>query len=186
MVTLGALWLPIVVSAVAVFVAGFLAWMVLPHHRSDWGQLPDEEGFANEVNRQSPMAPGQYSFPYAATAADWKAEAFAAKMKRGPVGFLVLRAAGNIGMGKSLAIQMVYCLLLSLMIAYVTGRCLPAGADYLDVFQVAGTVAILAHAGALPVNANWFGHSWSSTLKGIVDGIVYGLLTAGVFGWLWP
>lgn len=186
MVTLGMLWLPIVVSAVVVFFGGFIAWMVLPHHRSDWGKLPDEEAFAAEVNRQAPAAPGQYSFPYAASSADWKSEAFAAKMQRGPAGFLILRAPGNISMGKNLAIQLVYCLLLSVFVAYVAGRCLAAGADYLDVFQIAGTVAILAHIGALPTNANWFGHSWSSTFKTMADGVVNGLLTAGIFGWLWP
>lgn len=186
MVTISMLWLPIVVSALVVFVAGFVAWMVLPHHRSDWAKLPDEDAFAAELNRQSPAAPGQYSFPYAASSEDWKSEEFTAKMKRGPVGFLILRNTGDFGMGKSLAIQMIYCLLLSTFIAYIAGRCLPAGAEYLKVFQIVGAVAVLGHIGALPVNANWFGHSWSSTLKTMIDGVVSGLLTAGVFGWLWP
>jgi len=36
------------------------------------------------------------------------------------------------------------------------------------------------------VNAIWKGQPWSVTLKEIFDGLVYGLLTAGTFGWLWP
>ncbi len=186
MVTITMLWLPILVSAVVVFFAGFIAWMVLPHHRSDWSKLPDEDAFASEVNRQAPAAPGQYSFPYAASPDDWKSEAFVEKMNRGPVGFLILRPTGNNSMGKSLAIQLIYCILLSVFIAYIAGRSLAPGAHYLEVFQIAGAVAVLAHIDALPVNANWFGHSWSSTIKTMIDGVASGLLTAGIFGWLWP
>jgi hypothetical protein len=27
---------------------------------------------------------------------------------------------------------------------------------------------------------------WGTTIKEVIDGLVYGLLTAGTFGWLWP
>ena len=36
-------WLPIVVSGAAVFFLSFMMWMVLPHHRSDWAPMPDED-----------------------------------------------------------------------------------------------------------------------------------------------
>lgn len=186
MVTLGMLWLPIVVSAVVVFVAGFVAWMVLPHHKSDWKVLPDEAAFAAAVNQQSPAAPGQYTFPFAATKDDWQSDEWKAKAERGPVGFLVLKPPGNPAMGKSLAIYFTYCLVLSVLAGYVGTICLTAGAEYLHVFRVVGTAAILGYSGALPSQAVWFGRSWSSTIKEIIDGIVYGLLTAGVFAWLWP
>jgi hypothetical protein len=77
-------------------------------------------------------------------------------------------------------------LVISTLVAYLAGRTLAAGTEYLAVFRVAGTAAILAYSGALPVAAIWFGRSWSSVFKEIFDGVVYGLLTAGVFGWLWP
>ncbi len=32
----------------------------------------------------------------------------------------------------------------------------------------------------------WKGVPWMVTFKNVVDGVVYGLVTAGVFGWLWP
>jgi hypothetical protein len=32
----------------------------------------------------------------------------------------------------------------------------------------------------------WYKKSWSGTLKNVFDGLVYGLVTGGVFGWLWP
>jgi len=35
-------------------------------------------------------------------------------------------------------------------------------------------------------DAIWRGQTWSMTIKEVIDGLVYGLLTAGTFGWLWP
>jgi len=32
----------------------------------------------------------------------------------------------------------------------------------------------------------WYRRSWSTTLKATLDGVIYGLLTGGAFGWLWP
>ena len=32
----------------------------------------------------------------------------------------------------------------------------------------------------------WFKRSWSTTLKNTFDGLIYALVTAGTFGWLWP
>ncbi|MEM7480479.1 MAG: hypothetical protein AAF481_04855 [Acidobacteriota bacterium] len=186
MVTLGSLWLPILVSAVVVHLASFIVWMVLPHHRSDWAKLPDEDAFADAVNKQAPAAPGQYAIPHAANPSDWKSEEVLERMRRGPVGFLILKPAGQAGMGKNLALHFVHCLVIGTLAAYIGAQTLPAGASYLKVFQVVGTAAILGWAGCIPVNANWYGHSWSSTLKSICDGVAYGLLTAGVFGWLWP
>ena len=102
MVTLGALWLPILITAVVVHIASFLAWMVLPHHKSDWAPLPDEATFGATVNKQQPPTPGQYAFPHAASTADWKSEAFKKKMQDGPVGFLILRPTGDLSDGQEL------------------------------------------------------------------------------------
>ncbi len=186
MVTLSMLWMPIVVSAVVVFIAGFLQWMVLPHHKNDWPRLPDEDAFAAAVNAQSVPAPGQYSFPHATTKEEWESDEWKAKADRGPVGFLILKPNGSPNMGTSLAIQFVYLLVISTFVAYLAGRTMAAGTHYLEVFQVAGTAAVLAYAGAVPLNSIWFGNSWSMTFKNIADGVVNGLLTAGIFGWLWP
>lgn len=54
------------------------------------------------------------------------------------------------------------------------------------MFRVTGTAALLAHCGALFPRSIWFGFSWRMTWMETVDGLVYALLTAGVFGWLWP
>ena len=39
--------------------------------------------------------------------------------------------------------------------------------------------------GNLP-NSIWWGKPWRNTCLEALDGVLYGLLTAGSFGWLWP
>ena len=183
MVVLAELWLPIVVAAAFVWLAAGLVWMVLPHHRSDWGGLPDEDRAAEALRE---VRPGQYAIPHAVERSEMKSEAWLEKAKRGPMAMIVLSPPGPPTMGKSLGLHFVYCLIVSVFVAYLAGRTLAPGSEYLAVFRVAGTAAILGYAGALPPLAVWFGRTWSSVGKEILDGILYGLLTAGVFGWLWP
>jgi hypothetical protein len=185
MVSLAQLWLPIVVSAVVVFFASFLAWMVLPHHRKDWKKVPDEDGLMGELKKQKPAA-GQYMFPFCSGAAQRKDPEFQKKWKEGPSGTLVVFAPGGANMGKSLGQYFFLCLVVAVFVAYLAGRTLAAGSEYLAVFRVAGTAAILAWCGSVAVPSIWMGKPWSVTWKDLIDGIVYGLLTAGVFGWLWP
>jgi len=185
MVSLTSLWLPIVAAAVLVHIASFLSWMVLRLHRSDWVKLPNEDSVMKALGEQGAQ-PGEYSFPFAAGPADWKDEGWQAKFKSGPVGFVTLVKSGEMAIGKSMAIYFVYLLVIQIFVAYVAGLALPLGAAYLRVFQVAGTVAILAFAGCSPPQAIWMGRRWANIWREILDGVVYGLLTAGVFGWLWP
>ncbi len=184
MVTLGMLWLPIVVSAVVVFFASFLMWMVLPHHRSDWGKLPGEDAVLDAMRAQKVSA-GQYSFPYFLPK-DMKQPEVVEKLERGPAGMMIVMPLGVPNMGKSMVLSFVHDLVLSLFVGYLAAHALPAGSDYLAVFRIAGTAAVLAYAGSIATGAIWYGRSWSSIGKEIFDGVVYGLLTAGVFGWLWP
>jgi hypothetical protein len=178
------LWMPIVVSAAVVFVASFFVWVVLPHHRSDWKQLPDEAAVRRAIGKD--VSPGQYVLPYAADSAAMQSEEYLNKCEEGPVGIVTLRASGRPAMAKPMAMSLVYYLVVSTAAAYVTGRVLGEGADYLSVFRFAGTTAMLAYSGSFFQAAIWFGRPWGPTLKEVADGIVYGLLTAGVFGWLWP
>ena len=182
-VLISSLWVPIVVSTVIVFIASFVAWMVLPHHRSDWSKLPDEDGVRAALRG---VDPGQYSMPHAATSDEWKSQEWIDKAKEGPNAFLIVTPSGPPRMGKSLALWFVYCLVISIFVAYLTGRTMAPGSHYLGVFRVAGVTAFLAYSAAHVSGAIWFGHKWSRTIKDVIDGLVYGLLTAGVFGSLWP
>jgi len=85
-----------------------------------------------------------------------------------------------------MAQSMVYYLLVSIIVAYVAGHVLPAGTPYLQVFRVVGTVSWLAYGFGVVPESIWFSRPWSSTFKQIFDALLYGLVTAGTFGWRWP
>ena len=185
MVPLTTLWLPILVSAVLVFVASAIVHMVLPFHKGDMKKLPSEEGILAAL-RGFTMPPGDYVFPCASSMKDMKDPAFVEKWKQGPVGILTVLPSGPPTMGKSLVLWFVYCGVVSLFAAYVAGRALAPGAHYLAVFRFAGVTAFVGYSLALWQQTIWYGRAFSTTAKSTVDGLVYGLLTAGVFGWLWP
>ena len=111
---------------------------------------------------------------------------FAEKLKRGPVMMFTVMPSGPMSMGKNLTQWFVYCVVIGLFAAYVAGRALPVGAEYLRVFRLVGTTAFLGYAAALWPMSIWYRRSWLTTFKGTVDGLIYALLTAGTFGWLWP
>jgi hypothetical protein len=184
MVPLTALWLPIIVSAVFVFVASSIMHMVLPYHRNDYGQLPDEDKILATL-RAAAVKRGLYVFPYC-THKDMKSPALIEKQKQGPVGFVTILPSGPPAMSKFLIQWFVFCLVIGFFVAYLTGHTVAPGTQYLAVFRVAGTAAFLAYGLGNLSNGIWKGQPWSSTIKEVIDGLVFGLLTAGTFGWLWP
>jgi len=108
------------------------------------------------------------------------------KFKRGPVGLLTVIPSGAPAMGKYLVKWFLYCVLVSIFVAYLTGRTRTPGTEYLEVFRIAGTVGFLGYGLALVQDTIWKGEDAVVTLKHVFDGLIYGLLTAGTFGWLWP
>jgi hypothetical protein len=182
-VALSSLWLPILASGIAVFIASSLIWTVVQYHNSDWQKLPDEEAARQALKG---TAPGQYSVPHAADGKARQSPEWQAKYKEGPTAMMVVFPRGSLAMGKQFVQWIVYCLVISLFVAYVAAATLPAGTVYLKVFQVTGTTALLAYAGGAAAGSIWFGHTWGRTMKDILDGLIHGLLTAGIFGWLWP
>jgi hypothetical protein len=184
MVSLAALWLPILLSAVIVFVASSIMHMVLPYHRNDYGQLPDEDKIL-AVLRSAALKRGLYVFPFC-THKDMKSPALIEKQKQGPVGFLTIVPSGPPAMPKFLIQWFVYCLLIGFFVAYLAAHTVALGAHYLAVFRVVGTAASLAYGLGHLSNGIWKGQMWGTTIKEVIDGLIYGLLTAGTFGWLWP
>jgi hypothetical protein len=183
-VSLLSLWLPTLLSAVIVFLAAMIAWTVLPHHRSDWVRVPNDEPLLQTI-RDLSLQPGQYIFPAAMTPEGAKEADAKAKLEEGPIGSLIIRA-GPPKMRKNLLFYFLFTLGVSFMVAYVGYATIGPGAEYRHVFRVLGTTAILAYSAAELPHAIWFGQTWGSSWKNVIDGLVFGLLTGGVFGWLWP
>jgi hypothetical protein len=182
---LAALWLPILVSAVFVFVVSSIIHMALPIHANDMGKLACEDDFLDAMRKWG-AAPGTYMFPGADSMKDWSNPELLEKIKRGPVGRITLFGPGGFNMGKSLAIWFALSLLVATFAGYLGWHGAGRGADYLDVFRMTGTGALLGYAFGHFHDSIWKGQSWGVTAKFIVDGIVYALVTAGTFGWLWP
>jgi hypothetical protein len=185
MVSLSQLVLPIVLSAVIVFIASSVLHMVLRYHNSDYKRFTNEDDVRAAINK-GVVTPGQYMLPYNTNMKDLQNPAVLQKFTEGPVGLVFLRQPGMLKMGPFLGAWFVYTLGISFFAAYIAGRTLAPGAAYPAVFRVAASVAFLGYAGAHIQGAIWRGQPWSMTMKDVIDGLIYGLLTGGTFGWLWP
>ena len=185
MVSLEALWMPILVSAVIVFMASSVIHMALPWHKRDYPKLV-VEGSVIDALRPLALPPGDYVIPRATHMKEMKTPEFQERMRQGPVIVMTVRPNGPWHMGRSLSQWFIYSLVVSIFAGYVGGRTLPPGTQYLQVFQIVGTTAIAGYSLALAQLSIWYGRGWGLTIRSAVDGVIYGALTAGTFGWLWP
>jgi hypothetical protein len=185
MISIVSLWLPILLSALVVFIISSVLHMVFTYHNSDFKKLPSEDQVMDDL-RKYDIPPGDYMVPYTTDNKERRSEEFKEKMKKGPMFIATVFRAGEMGMGTSLFLWFIYCLIISIFAAYITCHALPAGADYLAVFRFAGASSFAGYSLALMQESIWFKKSWSATIKSMFDGLIYALFTAGVFGWLWP
>ena len=187
MVSLTSLLIPMVVSAVVIFFASFLIHMVVGYHKGDVRKLPDaQEDDILAAVRKLNLAPGDYGVPHPGSPEHMKDPAFVAKMTKGPLVLMNVGPGAAMNLGKPLTLWFVYTLVVSFFAAYITSRAVAAGTSYLSVFRFIGTTAFMAYAlGQIPESI-WHRRSWTRTLISIFDSLIYALLTAGVFGWLWP
>jgi hypothetical protein len=184
MTGLSVLWLPILLSAVLVFVASSIIHMASPWHKSDFPKMPNEDRVMDAL-RPLAIPPGDYFFPRPAGRDDMKSPAFAEKIRKGPVAMMTVMP-GAMSMGRNLVLWFLYTIVISVFAAYVAGRALPSGTVYLQVFRFAGATAFIGYSAALWQMSIWYHRAWITTIKATIDGLIYASLTAGVFGWLWP
>jgi hypothetical protein len=185
MTGLDALWLPILLSAVIVFVASSIIHMGPFWHRGDYPAVPNQDRVQDAL-RPFSIAPGDYMLPRAANMKEMRTPQHMEKLTKGPVMVFTVLPNGPGSMSKSLVLWFVYTLIVSFFAAYVASRALPAGTDYLRVFQLVGATAFVGYSLALLQMSIWYRRAWGLTFKAMFDGLIYGLLTAGTFGWLWP
>jgi len=184
-IALHTLWLPILLSSVIVFIASSVIHMAPLWHKSDFPKMPNE---AQVLDALRPLAipPGDYFIPRASGMDEMRTPEFKEKMARGPVAVFTVMANGPISMNRSLLQWFVFLLVVGVFVAYIAGHSLPAGTPYLRVFKSVAVTTFAAYSLALAELSIWYRRSWTMTLKSALDGVIYGLLTAGVFGWLWP
>jgi len=182
MVFLSALWLPILVSAVIVFFASAILHMALPFwHNADYGKTGNDGPIVEALRS---LRSGLYMVPAMPEKAtdEWKAE-----WQKGPSAVMYLRNPASFSFPMTLAKYFLYCVVASIFVAYIAHETLPRGTEYLRVMQIAGaTGTIFWSFGTNFSDAIWYGKPWSAAIKYAIDGLIYGLLMGGVFGWLWP
>ncbi|HWG35687.1 MAG TPA: hypothetical protein VN650_16090 [Gemmatimonadaceae bacterium] len=185
MTGLFALWLPILLSAVIVFIASALIHTVLPWHKGDYRSVANEEQVSAAL-RQFAIPPGDYILPRPASGADLKSPEFLERVRQGPNIVMTVLPNAQWSMGRNLGLWFLYCLIVSILAAWLTGLAAPPGSDYHAVFHFVAITAFIGYAVALWQMSIWWRRSWMTTFKATIDGIIYALLTAGAFAWLWP
>jgi len=179
------LWLPILLSAIFVFIVSSIMHMLLPIHKGDYKGLPGESELLAAMRKEG-VLPGEYAFPRASSMKEMSTPEMVKKLNDGPVGYATIISNGPMKMGKSLGLWFLQSLIISIFVAYVANLVLPGGTHYMTVFRVAGTLGVMGYSLGHMHDAIWKGVSWKTTCKFMFDGVVYSLVMAGVFGWLWP
>lgn len=185
MVPIMSLWLPILLSAIAVFVISSIIHMVLGYHKNDFVGLPSEKQVMDDLRKYN-LPPGNYHFPHANSMKEMGSPEFLEKYQQGPIGILTVIKSGKPTMTVELILWFIYSIIVGIFAAYVAGRALPPAAHYLEVFRFAGVTSFVGYSLALLQGSIWYKRGWASTIKSMFDGLIYALFTAGIFGWLWP
>jgi hypothetical protein len=185
MVSLMSLLIPLLVSAVVVFIASAILHMLIPFHKNDYKKVGREDEFLEAV-RGFDIPAGDYVVPHAEGPAAMKDPAFLEKRARGPIVILTVAPGAPPTMAPQLTKWFIYCVVVNLFAAYVASRTLAPGAEYMDVFQIVGATAFMGYSLALAQNWIWYMKNFGATFRSMIDGLAYAMLTAGVFGWMWP
>lgn len=182
-----AIWLAIVVAAVGVFVTSAILHMVLPYHRTDIRKLPGdkEDAILDALNRAA-LAPGDYAMPHPGGPAGMRDPAFIAKATKGPLTLMTLAPGAVPSMGPSLGMWFIYCLVISTCLGGLAWYIIGPYQPFSYVFHIVLVIGFFAYGGALPQMSIWSRRSWATTVKSLIDSVIYGAVTGAVFGWLWP
>ncbi len=183
MPTVTMLWLPIVVSAALVFVVSAASHMVLPWRRNEWGRITDAAGIQAAV---AGLAPGQHAFPAAPDPKQQMTPEWKERWAKGPSGWLTLAPPGPMRMGRSMALSFLVFLGVSFVAGYLAVHALGAGPRPADIFRLVFTVGVLSSGVAPIFSSIWYHRPWRAYLSDVVDALLFGLVMAAVFGWLWP
>ena len=110
--TLLSLWLPILLSAVVVFVISSLVHMVIKWHAPDYHGFSNEDAVRDALRAGNP-APGGYVVPFCKDMKDMASEAMMKKYQEGPVGHITLGSSGAPNMGKHLGLWFLWSLVVA-------------------------------------------------------------------------
>jgi hypothetical protein len=178
-------WLPILLSAVVVFVISSLVHMVFKWHASDYSSFSNEDAVREAIRAGKP-APGRYVLPHCGDMKDMASEAMKKKYAEGPVGHVTILPNGQPNMGKHLGQWFLWCLVIATVAAFVTVKLV--GLDHFQArraAKVVGALTFIAHGCGTITESIWMGRPWSSSAKYLLDAALYAMGSAAVFYFLW-
>ncbi len=178
------LLLPIVLSAVAVFVLTMILHMT-PWHRRDYLRLPDEDGVMQAL-RPFNIPPNDYLTPHPGSGDYMKSPEYDAKRDAGPVMVLTVVPLGPWKIGRMMGLWFLFTIVVAAIVACVVGTIVPPGGHTHTVFHDVAVITFLSYAmGAVPLSI-WYARKWSTTLRTAVDALLYALASGGIFAMMWP
>lgn len=185
MTPITALWLPILVSLVVVFIISSFIHMASPWHKSDYPKLANEDAVMSAL-RPLNLPPGDYMLPRPTSMAEMKSPEFIERVERGPKVLMTVMPSGMPNMGRSLACWGLLILAVTGIAAHVASTVLAPGASSSTIFHTIGLYTLAAYSFALWQLSIWYGRGWGITIKSTVDGLIYAIATGLIFMWLWP
>ncbi len=185
MTALSTLLLPILLSAVAVFLLSSVIHMVTGWHKNDYPKMPNED-LVRDALRPFAIPPGDYMVPRPSSSQEMRSPEFDAKVKQGPVLVVTVLPNGTLNMATNLILWFLYSILVSAFAAYMAGHALHPAAPPRAIIRFVGLTAFIGYAVALWQMSIWYRRSWATTFRASVDGVLYGIVTAFIFVWLWP
>lgn len=179
------LWAPILLGTFLAWLSSALIHVLIKYHNSDYQPLSNEEEVMAAIRNGAPTL-GIHNMPYCSDMSEMNKPEIQEKFSKGPVALLTVFPNGLPNMGKLMPLQIAYFLLGCVLIAFCATQVLTTDADTMTVFRFVATVGFLAFGWANIPMSIWFGHAWSTTAKYLLDALIYGLVVAGCFAWLWP
>ncbi len=185
MTGLDVLWLPILLSSVAVFLVSSLIHMILPWHKSDYPKMAEQDKVMDALHPLN-IPPGDYMIPRPTDRNEMVSPEFKEKIKTGPILMMTVMPSGSLSMGKSLVFWFLYSVIVSIFAAYIAGQAFSTGADGMQIFRFVSITAFLGYSLSLWQMSIWYRRALSLSIKETVDGLIYACLTGLLFVWLWP
>src|SRR6266542_2880730 len=143
-----ALWLPIFLSAVTVFLLSSLIHMFSPWHKNDYKAIPDQDRVMDALRPFGTPA-GDYLVPRPASRADMTSAEYKGKVAKGPNLIVTVLPNGPRGMSNALIGWFIYSLIVSWLAGLSAMAAVGPGAEDHRVFHFAMFTAFIGYSVAL-------------------------------------
>ena len=184
-VTLLQLWLPIILGGLFSWIASAIIHTVIKYHNADYKKLSNEDQVAAAF-RQSQPKPGLYHMPHCIDMKEMQNESMQEKLKSGPIAMISVFENGLPKMGKLLIQQILFFIVACIMIAYIATLTLNSSSDFMSIFRILMIVGFLTFGYGIIPHSIWLGQPWANCIRYLFDALIYAVIIAATFAWLWP